>query len=232
MKNNKLIFLAGFLSFYLLSFGQSKNVQIQILPVMGESPISLTDSTSYTNTTSDITIEVLKFYISKIQFLRNSKVVLEEKNSFHLVDASSQKTMQISIKNEQNIEFDELKFDVGTDSITNVSGALGGDLDPTKGMYWTWQSGYINFKLEGKSSLSHTKNQNFQFHIGGYQHPYASVQTLRFPVSSAGRYTLKIDVEQILEKIDLSKIHQIMSPGAETVLVSNYIAKAFTVTEK
>jgi hypothetical protein len=37
------------------------------------------------------------------------------------------------------LKYDQIQFQLGIDSLTNVSGAMGGDLDPTKGMYWTWQ---------------------------------------------------------------------------------------------
>jgi len=62
---------------------------------------------------------------------------------------------------------------IGTDSITNVSGALDGDLDPIKGMYWAWNSGCINFKLEGTRVISGKKTP-FEYHIGGYNGPQAT----------------------------------------------------------
>ena len=57
-------------------------------------------------------------------------------------------------------------FQIGIDSLTNVSGDLDGDLDPALGMYWAWNSGYINMKLEGKSSSCKSVKKEFQFHIG------------------------------------------------------------------
>ena len=80
---------------------------------------------------------------------------------------------------------DKIKFNLGIDSLTNVSGVMGGDLDPTKGMYWTWQSGYINFKMEGSSAVCPTRNHEFQFHIGGYQDPFYAMQTLELEVKNS-----------------------------------------------
>jgi len=47
------------------------------------------------------------------------------------------------------------------DSLANVSGAMSNDLDATKGMYWSWQSGFINLKIEGKSASCKTRKINF-----------------------------------------------------------------------
>ena len=55
---------------------------------------------------------------------------------------------------------------------------MGGDLDPTKGMYWAWQSGYINFKMEGSCSQCLATKNNFEFHLGGYQQPFYAMQTI------------------------------------------------------
>ena len=39
---------------------------------------------------------------------------------------------------------------LGVDSVLNYNGVHEGALDPINGMYWTWQTGYIHCKLEGK----------------------------------------------------------------------------------
>ncbi len=103
-------------------------------------------------------IDALKFYISNIQFFKSGRVVFKENNSFHLIDAAQSYSETLSVADSEDIRFDEVRFSIGIDSATNTAGVLGGDLDPTKGMYWTWQSGYINFKLEGTSTICNTKN--------------------------------------------------------------------------
>lgn len=210
---------------------QTNPIQIYITPTFGNAVLHLADSSFMTNDSANLQIEVLKFYISNIRFLINGKVVLEEKNSFHLVDASQIIPIQIFVDNKQNISFDEIKFDLGIDSATNVSGALGGDLDPTKGMYWTWQSGYINFKLEGTSPRSKTRNHEFTFHLGGYQRPNYCLQTLRFKTNNSSVINLKLDVQNFLNQIDLTKTNHIMSPGNEAVLLSKIVADSFKISE-
>ena len=115
------------------------------------------------------------------------------------------------------------------DSVTNVSGALGGDLDPTKGMYWTWQSGYINFKLEGKSNLCPTRKNEFHFHLGGYLHPYNALKTVKLKVQQSTDIAVVFDVKKLFSAIDLKSTNQIMTPMKEAVLISEKVAQAFSI---
>lgn len=231
MKSNRTFFLLLFIIIYGGAFSQTNSVQFSVSTTFGATHLDLVDSAFNTNDSTHLKITDVKFYISKIQLLRNGEIVLEEKNSFHLVDARQNNPFIIIVGNKQNIPFDQLKFNLGIDSATNVSGAMGGDLDPTKGMYWTWQSGYINFKLEGTSPLCTTRNKEFQFHLGGYQKPNYCLQTLSFPINDTSKIDLKLDVQKILEQVDLPRTNHIMSPSAEAVLISKIVANAFTLTE-
>lgn len=231
MKSIKILAVLLFLCINLTAFSQSKAIQFYVTPTFGNVVLHLADSSFKMNDSANLQIDLLKFYISNIQFLKNEKVVLQEKNSFHLIDAADEKTFSISIDNKQNIVYDELKFNLGIDSATNVSGAMGGDLDPTKGMYWTWQSGYINFKLEGKSSTCKTRNNEFAFHLGGYQKPIYALQTLSFKIKNADSINLKIEVQEFLKQIDLAKQNHIMSPSVETKLLLKIVASFFKLSE-
>ena len=127
-------------------------------------------------------INQLKFYISNIHFLKDDSIVFSELNSYHLFDFEMPASTSLSIKTFRSISYNSIRFYLGIDSLTNVSGALGGELDPTHGMYWTWQSGYINFKMEGKASKSTAPSNEFQFHLGGYQQPFYSLQEVQLNV--------------------------------------------------
>ena len=102
------------------------------------------------------------------------------------------------LKLPPDLTYDQLAFDIGIDSITNVSGAMGGDLDPTKGMYWTWQSGYINFKLEGTSPDCPARKNEFQFHLGGYAYPNASVQKIALTATGQGNINVQMNLDMFL----------------------------------
>ena len=220
-----------FMTTYGVAYSQTNSIKLSVSTTFGAADLHLVDSAFTANDSTHLKITEVKFYLSKIQLLRNGKIVLEEKNSFHLVDAGQTNPFIIVVSNKQNISFDQLQFNLGIDSATNVSGALGSDLDPTKGMYWAWQSGYINFKLEGTSPLCTTRNNEFQFHLGGYQKPNYCLQTLSFPINDASKIHLNLDVQTILRQVDLRKTNHIMSPSAEAVLISKIVANAFTLSK-
>jgi len=176
-----------------------------------------------------IRFETLKFYISDLKvYLKDGKIFLEQ-NSFHLLDFENSESMLILLKNIPNENISHISFNIGIDSTTNVSGAMGGDLDPTKGMYWTWQNGYINFKLEGKSTLCKTRNNEFQFHIGGYMNPFTTLQKIELPINKVGSCTIVFDLEQLMDKFDLSILNHVMSPQLDAVEISKKIVTAFSI---
>ncbi len=179
--------------------------------------------------TPDIQINILKFYISKIELLQDNKVVFREKNSFHLVNFDDKNSLLFLLPFNPKKQYNKINFQLGIDSLTNIAGVMGGDLDPTKGMYWTWQSGYINFKLEGKSSKSNLRNNEFQFHLGGYKYPEYAMQNVVLNVDNKKPLVINFDVQKLLDKIDVSKINTIMSPSKEAVNISLFASQCFTI---
>ena len=146
---------------------------------------------------------------------------------YDLMDAFNEKTLSVNIPS--NISYTKLKFNLGIDSTTNVSGALGGDLDPTKGMYWTWQSGYINFKLEGTSNICKTRHNEFQFHLGGYQYPNNNLQTVFIDAVSKQNIEVGVDIQKIINQINLTQQHHIMSPGQEAMDFSEKVINSLSI---
>ncbi|MBI3519442.1 MAG: hypothetical protein HY062_08820 [Bacteroidetes bacterium] len=183
-------------------------------PCFGASTLS-GDSTYQLTPTDSIHITGCRFYISGIELLDRTGSLWKDPATAHLMNAFNEKTLSVLIP--ENIPYNRIKFNLGIDSTTNVSGALGGDLDPTKGMYWTWQSGYINFKLEGNSNRCKTRHNEFQFHLGGYQHPFNNLQTVFIEALPKQQVHIQIDIHQLINQIDLSQQHHIMSPGQEAM---------------
>lgn len=171
-------------------------------------------------------IENFKFYLSQIELFNEGKRIYKEATSYHLIDLSDTSKSQFLINIPKNQTYDEIRFLLGIDSLTNSSGVRGGDLDPTKGMYWTWQTGYINFKLEGKSNLCQNRNNAFTFHLGGFLGEQNAVQICRFKHKSH-HLTLQFDVKQLLQQIDLKLQNQVMSPSSDAVKLANKAASIF-----
>lgn len=179
-----------------------------------------------------IMITNVQFYLSKIELLNKGKTIWQEPNSYHLLSADDSSSLHLKLLTPANLTFNSIRFYIGIDSTTNYAGAQGGDLDPTKGMYWTWQNGYINFKLEGKSTQCNTRNNEFTFHIGGYQFPYNALQTAIIPCSTANTINFNIDISKWFDAIDLSKQNHVMSPNAEALLLANKLPTLFSIQTK
>jgi hypothetical protein len=226
--NFKSVLFLLFVHMISASFAQNERAYVlDFQPKFGSSDLQLENVYYKLGPTDSVRIDILKFYISGVRFLQNDKTVWSEINSFHLVDASKPESAKLLLHIPAGITFNNIKFNIGIDSLTNVSGAMGGDLDPTRGMYWTWQNGYINFKIEGVSNVCQTRRNQFQFHLGGYQSPYSTLQTI---VLKAGQNStaISLDVQKLLYDINLARQNQIMSPGAGAVAVSEHFLSVFS----
>ncbi len=175
-----------------------------------------------------ISVSMLKFYISDIVLKKKNTIIYKTEGKSYLMNPEK----KLEIDFDQNIaeEADEIDFSVGVDSTTNVSGALGGDLDPMNGMYWSWQSGYVNFKIEGTYGGS-AAQKDFQFHIGGYSSLFPTLQAIALPLGK-NQKIIYVDILRFLLQIDLNKIHSIMSPGEKAVILARQFGKVFYTDRK
>jgi len=180
-------------------------------------------------------IDALRFYLTNISFTGYDNAL--NTNSF-LYDAADSDTHSFVIKKIPGGNYSILQFTVGVDSIANTSGANDGDLDPVHGMYWAWNSGYIMARLEGRASVCRTLHHAFEFHIGGYKHPFntARVVALRLPPTFAiGKrgipvISLKVDVSAFFtQNLDLAKVNNIVTPGREASSMADKYAKMFSI---
>jgi hypothetical protein len=216
-------------AFNHLSLAQDSCLAIPIHAKYKDSPLILNDTIYAIKNTHQIKFENLKFYLSNITLFSNSIAVWKEEDSFHLIDFDETDSNVLCLSIADDIDFNEIQFSLGIDSIANVSGALGGDLDPTKGMYWTWQNGYINFKLEGTSDLCNNPKNEFQYHLGGYLSPFKNIQTVKLSVANPTRFAISFDLEQFVKQLDLENLNHIMSPNAASVALSQSAKKCFSI---
>lgn len=184
---------------------------------------------SFISPRDTLQISVLKFYLSGLELHYTDGTILKEKNSFHLIDAADLESLKLKFpQSKQSIS--KIRFNIGIDSTQSTSGALSGDLDPTKGMYWAWQSGYINMKIEGKSNRCATRKKQFHFHLGGYLQPYYALRTLEIPVKNKeNTLQLVMDLAPFFETVDLKEINTIMSPNKTAMDLANKTAQLFRI---
>lgn len=199
-------------------FAQSaKEVTLHISPIWGKGDLILNHY--YTFDTAKVVFESLRFYVSCEEKSETSK---KKNNSpvFHLVDLENEKSKKITVRTPTKTALLKLQIGIGVDSATHEKVLLTGDLDPTKGMYWTWQTGYINLKVEGKIN-----NVPFQYHLGGYILPNKTFQSYSFDVNKKSEFLFTIDFKKWLEKATSLGRSHIMSPGENATTLANYIEK-------
>ncbi len=135
----------------------------------------------YTNSSQDsLTVTKFNYYISNIKLKKEDGTYYVEPESYHLIEHVGGKT-SFRINNVPAGNYNGVEFLIGVDSLRNVSGSQTGALDPGHGMFWTWQQGYIFFKLEGAyNTLTQAQKAEYAIHIGGFSGPYACLQKCSF----------------------------------------------------
>lgn len=174
-------------------------------------------------------IETLKFYISELIFWKEKQLIYAAPQKHWLIDLEDSQSWTMSTSDFPPLSFDNISFAIGIDSATNVSGALGGDLDPTKGMYWSWQSGYINFKLEGQTPSCPGRHRRFQYHIGGYQKPYYMLRSVNLKVPHSGHLTIQLALDKLIQHLDFKSSYEVMSPNSSAADIANHLPEIFSV---
>ncbi len=184
---------------------------------------------NYYSKNDTLQFSLLKFYVSGVEINYEDGLIYKEKNSYHLIDFEDDNSKIFAISKKENKSISKLVFNVGVDSTASVSGALSGDLDLQKGMYWAWQSGYINMKIEGKSSSCKTRKNAFQFHIGGYLEPNYSMRKININCNNKNQIDIVMNLEKLFSEIDLKNINTIMIPGENAIYFADLTSKIFSV---
>ncbi len=213
------------------------NLQINFQPVVNYISLQLNSKAYSINSKDSFFITTFKMYVGKIVLNdEESKEKFVDEN-YHLLNAENVESLKIDLKNLSLKKISSVDFFVGVDSIENTKGSMGGDLDPTNGMYWTWNSGYINFKLEGHSPICKSIHHAFEFHIGGYQHPNNSIRKiylrLKNPIiiSEENKLNININLAEILNSVDLRTNNNIVEPGFEAMKLADNFSKMFSIAE-
>jgi len=205
-----------------VSLGQSKDL-IRFVPVYNGQKLTL--NTTFNDGSDSYEFSTLRFYVT---IPISSKESISD--GIYLIDLEDSNSLIIPFKFDNK---KSISFYLGIDSLTNVSGNLEGPLDPVKGMYWSWNSGYINFKLEGKSSKSNSPYKSFEYHLGGYLPPFSTLQIV--DLSHNGRIEdvieIELDLSIFLKEVLQKENHSIMVPGKDALDLSILLSKLFELPE-
>ena len=217
-----LLILALGLWLPLLS-GQPEAFRLHIQPVWQAQDIHL-DESLRSHAGDSLVLHTLKLYLGHFDFFKNGRLVFQDPG-YRLLNLEDESSLDLLFEWPGPPVFDSLRFDFGTDSLSNVSGALGGALDPSLGMYWSWQSGYINAKIEGYASACPARGHLFQLHLGGYLPPAATCFNVTVPAPATGR--IDWDLAPFFGQIDWRTQHSILSPGPAAAQVAARLAQSF-----
>ncbi len=236
VKSIAVICLAAFFQLAARAQGQQLPVLLRFAHTANDKPIVLQDS-AYQNAFGEAyQLTRLKYYISNLRLegMQPGKVV----ESVFLVDAAKEESLVLGAKAGT---YQSLAFTLGVDSIYNCSGAQGGALDPLNGMFWSWNSGYVFFKLEGYSAASTADLQRIEHHIGGYLGAHKASVNMVLPLEKPLLITdlekRTIEVTLNLDKywkgkndLTISSNALIMTPGPLALKSAENFAGMFSVS--
>ncbi len=109
-----------------------------------------------------------KYYLSNFSLITITGQEVKAPPAYVLVDDAAEISKAFALIVPAGV-YKQLRFWIGVDSSRNVSGVQDGALDPVHGMFWTWNSGYIFAKFEGRSAASTAPLQAVTYHIGGFR---------------------------------------------------------------
>jgi hypothetical protein len=216
----KIVFYLFFSSFF---FSLTCNSQLSIIPTWNKKPLEL-QHVYLTQNNDSISFSILKIYFSDFRFKDKISGRITSIDTLIFYDLADSSTH--SFFNNLNLSnYESVAFTLGLDSSKNVSGELENAYDPLLGMYWAWNTGYINLKIMGESSAIPTNSHEFEFHLGGYRSPFATAQNIQIDLNDQYIY---FDLEKLFsENINLTKNHHIMLPCKDAFLISQGLSACF-----
>lgn len=210
------------MSFYSKKKNEGE-LQINFSNYVGNEKLKL-DTLAYKNELGQLFMFTnVKYYISNITFKNKSGKDFVLKNSF-LINELDEISKTRTITNIHAGEYTGIEFILGVDSLHNCSGAQSGDLDPIHAMFWAWNTGYIFLKVEGKSPFSKSPGNYFEYHIGGFRHPYNNLKKIFLPFKNPVVLNKNKQVFNLNIKTDLLEIFK--TPNAINLLEWSSVTEA------
>ena len=141
----------------------------------------LAPNVQYINKNGELfSVNAFKMYLGAITLQNTITQQSSSAQQYHLLNYADASSLLINEKIAVGT-YNQLVFTIGVDSVRSVSGSQTGALDPLNGMFWTWNTGYINAKLEGISPASTATGKAFTYHIGGFKYPENTQRTVTIP---------------------------------------------------
>lgn len=198
---------------------------------------------TYTNQQNEqLSITTFNYWITNIKFVKSDGSEYVEPNSYRLIRGDQSSTMHFHVEDVPAGTYTGVKFMVGVDVEHSTTGAQDGALDPAVNgdMFWSWNTGYIQVKMEGTSPVSTATDNVFKYHIGGVG---AGTETprevsLTFPSAltigdQAGSVHMKTDAAKFFgpgTAVSIAAKAILMAPGQEASNIADNYAQMFSIT--
>lgn len=239
MKTFVLLISAIILGFSFRKPEKTGTVRIVFNNTISSIPLLL-DTVIYKNAFGEpFSVTKFKYYISNVALEKNSNTQ-KEIESYHLINARDSNSLGFTFPVEGG-EYNALSFLIGVDSLRNCSGAQTGALDPMNDMFWTWNSGYVMAKLEGRSDSSKMMKR-MEYHIGGYKGGESVLQKISLHpkkpiIIENGKQTVIIietDLAkwwQMIDKVSISENPVCTTPGVLAKRIAANYANMFAIQQ-
>ncbi|NBO71018.1 hypothetical protein EBV26_11120 [bacterium] len=198
-----------------------------------------------------IKASMLRYYISNVIFEKadGSRYVIPQDSSYFLVDEAIPSSKILKFTSIPAGTYTKLYLTIGVDSLRCTMGLekRTGVLDigaAAQDMYWSWNSGYIHFKMEGTFTAPSGTIGDMRFHVGGfggYSSPTINaVRNISLDISSApliisGNSSktlyLNADIEKVFtgkKAFSVAENSAVMFSNFSTTIADNY-ATMFSV---
>lgn len=140
------------------------NLNIVFDNMVGNDPVVMSQLSFLNAAGNTYSVSLLKYYVSNIELHKKDGSVTKPGN-YELINAADPASCTFSIGSLTAGDYDTMVFYLGIDQARNHSGAQDGDLDVSKGMFWTWNSGYSFFKHEGQYKNTAGQTKALIFHL-------------------------------------------------------------------
>ena len=182
-----------------------------------------------------ISVDRFRYYVSNFSVKDNKGIIVKLPVEYFLVDEADSLSKIITLT-VPDISIDHISFLLGVDSIRNVSGIQTGALDPLKGMFWTWNSGYIMAKLEGSADESTSAGGRFTYHIGGFRTGMNTTRLIDLAIDNKGKEVTEIHINADINHwfkgttdIKISETPVCHSPGALAMKIADNYSTMFSL---
>ena len=139
------------------------SLTVNLIHSFNQEPFNLS-SNFVTNLNDTIKFSAFVYYISNVS-LQNEAGNWVNLGNYNLVDFSDPTSSKLNIANLPGGTYKKMRFLIGVDSIANSTGAQEGALNPSNGMFWSWATGYIFVRMQGRFN----NNQPMTIDMGGIQ---------------------------------------------------------------